>query len=129
MKKKTILLGFTALFLIVTTTLNATEKPAQSKGSELPENVKAVVEKSCFGCHNTASKNEDAKKELDFKKLEGLSKIQKIGAYKHIGEVLEKGEMPPKKFLERFPEKNISDVEKKLLMDWAKNEAESLVKN
>jgi len=55
--------------------------------------------------------------------------MKKISAYKHIGEVVEKNEMPPKKFLERKPESKLTELEKKTLMDWAKKEAEALVKN
>jgi hypothetical protein len=36
--------------------------------------------------------------------------------------------MPPAKFLEKFPDKKLTDAEKKKLMDWAKNEAKSLMK-
>nr|WP_256999039.1 hypothetical protein [Draconibacterium orientale] len=33
-----------------------------------------------------------------------------------------------KKFLERFPDKALSDDHKQLLLDWSKKEAEALVK-
>lgn len=100
-----------------------------TKKDKMPENVKAVVKKSCFGCHNTDSKNEDAKEELDFKKLGNLSIIKKIGSYKEIGEAVEEGEMPPKKFLQRYPDKALSADDKKLLLNWSKKEAEALVKS
>jgi uncharacterized membrane protein len=126
MKKKSILsVLFVGLFMIVVLA-NADNEP--NKTASMPDDVKAVIEKSCFGCHNTDSKNDDAKKDLNFKKLDDLSTIKKIGTYKGIGETLEKGEMPPKKFLERFPDKQLTDDEKKLLMDWSKKEAEALVK-
>ena len=73
--------------------------------------------------------NEDAKEELDFKKLDTLSDLKKIGAYKHISEVIEKDEMPPKKVLEKRPQMKLTDDEKKTLMAWAKKEAETLVKS
>ena len=65
----------------------------------------------------------------DFKKLGDLSVIRKIGAYKEIGETVEEGEMPPKKFLQRYPDKSLTDDERKLLMNWSKKEAELLVKS
>jgi hypothetical protein len=55
--------------------------------------------------------------------------MKKISAYKHIGEVVEENEMPPKKFLEKRPEKKITDEEKQILIAWAKKEAETLVKS
>lgn len=95
----------------------------------MPDNVKAIIDKSCFGCHNTDSKNEDAKEDLDFKELDSLSDLKKISAYKHIGDVVKKNEMPPEKVLEKRPEMKLTKEEKKTLIDWAKKEAETLVKS
>ena len=123
MKKTSVLF----LFLVAATLVFANPDSGQ-KVKTMPDNVKAIIENSCYGCHNSESRNEDAKEELSFDKLDDLSKIKKIGSYKHIGETLEKNEMPPKRFLEKFPDKKLSDDEKKILMDWAKKEAEALVK-
>ncbi|MEN8115804.1 MAG: heme-binding domain-containing protein [Bacteroidota bacterium] len=128
MKKKSILSVFVALLFAVSLMATASEKPGKTHLDKMPDDVKAVIEKSCFGCHNTGSKNEDAKEALDFKKLDKLSKIQKIGAYKKIGDTIEEGEMPPKKFLEKYPDRKLTDKEKKLLIEWSKKEAEALVK-
>ncbi|WP_347840617.1 heme-binding domain-containing protein [uncultured Draconibacterium sp.] len=117
---------FVSVFVIVSFIAIGSDKP--EKKSVMPENVKAVIDKSCFGCHNTDSKNEDGKDALDFKKLDSLSKIKQISAYKEISEVVEENDMPPKKFLERFPEKALSDADKKVLIEWSKKEAETLVK-
>ena len=51
-----------------------------------------------------------------------------ISAYKDIQETIEKNEMPPKKFLEKYPDRALSEDQKKMLIEWAKKEAESLVK-
>jgi uncharacterized membrane protein len=127
MKTKNIFSLFLAAFLVISIIASGSDKP--TKSNPMPDKVKAVIEKSCFGCHNTASKNEDAKEELDFKQFDSLSLIKKVGAYKKIGETIEEGEMPPKKFLAKFPEKKLTDEEKQLLMDWSKTEAEALVKS
>lgn len=127
MRKKRITLVLIASFFTLSTVVSGSDNP--TKGAAMPDNVKAVIEKSCFGCHNTDSRNEDAKKELDFKKLDGLSIMKKIGAYSEIGKAIEKGEMPPKKFIEKYPDKKLTDDEKKLLLSWSKKEAEDLVKN
>ena len=115
-----------ALFFVLSLVALGTNKPTKSKG--MPNNVKEVIQNSCYGCHNTDSRNEDGKKELDFNKLDSLSKIKMISTYKEISEVLEKNEMPPKKFLERFPDKALSEDHKQLLLDWSKKEAEAVVK-
>jgi len=107
----------------------AIEKPTVTSASELPENVQAIINKSCWGCHNTNSKNDDAKEDLDFKKLDDLSLMKKISAYKHIGETVEGNDMPPKRFLEKYPDKKLTAEEKQVLIAWAKKEAETLVKS
>ncbi len=129
MRKKSLISGLVVLFLFASAVVFAVERPTVTSVSEMPENVKAIIKKSCFGCHNTDSKNEDAKEELDFKKLNGLSLMKKISAYKHIGETVEENEMPPKKFLEKYTDKKLTAEEKQVLIEWAKKEAEALVKS
>lgn len=106
---------------------SATETQTDSKVISMPDDVKAVIEKSCFGCHNTDSKNDKAKEKLDLKTLDSLSASKMIHALKEINEVVEENEMPPEKFLAKFPDKKLTDAEKKLLMDWANNEAKALM--
>lgn len=116
------------VFMFVTMLAAAVENPAKAKPVDMPDDVKAVIEKSCFGCHNTDSKNDKAKDKLDLKTLGDLDTPKMIHALKEINEVLEKNEMPPEKFLERFPDKKLTDAEKKILMSWADSQAKSLMK-
>ncbi len=82
MKKKRFLPGLiVALFLaslMVTTAL----KPAVKTSGEVPEDVQAVIKGKCFGCHNTESRNDKAKEKLVFDKLDSLSMVERIGAFK-----------------------------------------------
>jgi hypothetical protein len=128
MKTKFSVTTLLIVFVLSSFTLSTKDLPT-TKDEGIPENIQAVINKSCFGCHNSDSKNEDAKEELDFKKLEKLSKIKKISAYKNIAETVEEEKMPPKKFLDRYPDKKLTDEEKKALIDWAKKEAMALVKS
>lgn len=128
MKQKSITFVFVTIFLIATFAISAIEKPSETYAKKMPDKIKVIVEKSCYGCHNTDSKNEDAKEDLDFKTFDGLSKVKMVHALKEIVEVVEKDEMPPKKFLQRFPEKALSSEEKKTLVDWGRNEAKGLMK-
>ncbi len=107
--------------------LTATEKTPSKLFSDMPENVKAVVDKSCFGCHNTEGRNEEAKEKLNFSTLDELSTVKKLATLKHIGETVEKKEMPPQKFLERFPDKALTENEVKVLTEWVKNSTASLM--
>jgi len=125
--KSSLVLLFVGLFSL-SLVANEGKKPAKYHPVRMTDEVKSIIENKCFGCHNTDSKNDKAKEDLDFKTLDGLSTMKKISTYKDIQEVLEKKEMPPEKFLERFPDKNVTEDERKALMEWAKKEAESLVK-
>jgi hypothetical protein len=129
MKKKSLTSVLTVLFLFVAVSAMSTEKPTKKSPEQMPDNVKAIIDKSCFGCHNTNSKNEDAKESLDFKKITGLSDIKKISAYKNIGETVGDNDMPPKRFLKKYPDKALTDKEKQELIAWAKKEAEAIVKS
>jgi cytochrome c553 len=116
------------VFLFAAFMATASENQAKAKTVDMPENVKAIIEKSCFGCHNTDSKNDKAKDKLDLKTLGDLETSKMIHALKEISEVVEENDMPPAKFLERFPDKKLTDAEKKTLMDWADSQAKSLMK-
>jgi uncharacterized membrane protein len=116
------------VFLFASFLASAAEIPTESKAVKMPDDVKAIIDKSCFGCHNTDSKNDKAKEKLDLKTIDSLDKSKMIHALKEIAETVEESEMPPAKFLEKFPDKKLTDAEKKTLMDWANNEAKSLMK-
>lgn len=106
----------------------ATEKPAETKTVKMPNDVKAIIDKSCFGCHNNDSKNDKAKEKLNLSTFDTLTKNKMIASYRKMAETVEENEMPPAKFLERFPDKKLTDAEKLVLMNWAKNEAKGLLK-
>ena len=126
MRNKSLVLAI-ALVLIVTLISAMNEKKPATEGMT-PE-VKALVDKTCFGCHNVNSRNQEAKDKLNFSTFDELSKMQKIGKLKDISKAVKEGEMPPKKFLERNPDKKLTDAEVKLLTDWVKTETKALKKN
>jgi len=127
MKRKSVFLGLLLSFGFLAITALANNGDSKSKNSAMPENIKAIVDNKCFGCHNDESKNDDAKKDLNFSTFDELSKMSQISAYKKITEVLEEQKMPPQKFLEHFPDKNITAEERTALLEWAQNEAKALV--
>ena len=127
MKKMNVIAGLFLTFVFTSFILTASESEPQNPPTKMPDNVKAIIDKSCFACHNSDSENEDAREELNFTTFDKLSKIGKIGALKHIGETVEEGEMPPRRFLERNPDKKLTENEVKVLTDWVKKEATALV--
>ncbi len=117
-----------AAFLFSSFLVSASGFQTETKTLKMPDDVKAIIEKSCFGCHNTDSKNDKAKEKLDLKTLDSQTKNKMIASLKDISETIEENEMPPAKFLEKNPDKKLTDAEKKILMDWANSEAKALMK-
>lgn len=121
---------FLMLFAAAAFLISASLISKSSQSPEgLPDEISKIVEKSCYGCHNTDSKNEDAKEDLDFNTLNDLKKVKKITTLRDIAEVMEKDEMPPKKFLENYPDRKPTEKEKATLMKWAQKESEALIGN
>lgn len=96
-------------------------------GLEFPEDVSEILDKSCFGCHNVESSNDKSKKGLLLDQLPELSKSKMIGKLSDIAEVVEKSEMPPEKFLDKYPDKALTEGEAKRLKEWAEQAAEDLL--
>jgi hypothetical protein len=93
---------------------------------EIPENINAIFEKSCFGCHNSESRNDKAKEKFMIDKLTKLKKSKLAAKLSEIGEVMEEGEMPPEKFAAKYPDKVPSAEDTKILIEWANKTADSL---
>ncbi len=128
MNYKSIISLVLVVFLFASVSVSASEKPQPLKPVNMPDDIKSIIDKSCFGCHNTDSKNDKAKEKLDLKTIDSLDKSKMIHALKEIAETVEESEMPPAKFLEKFPDKKLTDAEKKKLMDWANSEAKAMMK-
>ena len=93
-------------------------------GLNMPADVKSIVDHSCYGCHNTDSKNEKGKKKLNFDSFgSDYSAIKSSGKLKEIAKVTMDGDMPPSKFLEHYPEKALDDNQRALINDWFRIEA------
>lgn len=93
---------------------------------EIPENVQSVIDKSCYGCHNSESQNEKGVKKLQWDKLGDMKTHKLIGKLTDIADVTANSDMPPAKFLEKKPEATPTAVEKKILTDWAESTAKKL---
>ena len=92
----------------------------------IPENISAIFDKSCYGCHNSESSNEKAKATLMIDKLGDLKKSKLSSKLYKIVWELENGKMPPKKFAAKYPDKVPSVEETTTLIDWAEVAKESL---
>jgi len=93
-----------------------------------PKKVKAVIDKSCYGCHSEKGKSDDAKDALRWDMLGEYDNGKLVSVMDAIIEVIEKEEMPPKKMIEKKPEIKPTEKEYAALMKWAEKEADKLLK-
>jgi len=95
---------------------------------EFSKEVRAIIDLKCLGCHNPTAKNEKAKAKLQWDSLALYPKAKQIARLDDVIEVLEKGSMPPAKFLTYKPEAKLTEAEVKVLTDWANTTADRLLK-
>lgn len=129
-------IAFTVLGLVIVATVTAfvldegnvpSEKKVSMESLEVVKPTAAdVIDNKCYGCHNSESKNEKGRKKLSFDTFDELSTAKKIAKYEGIHEVVSEGEMPPEKFLNKYPDKALTDEEKEILLGWAKSEGDKL---
>ena len=95
---------------------------------DMPANVKAIVDNSCNGCHNSGSQNEKAKKKLSFDNLNSLKTFQLVGTLQKIYTEVDSSKMPPPRFLQKYPEHALSESDKQVLLSWANETNKKLMK-
>jgi mono/diheme cytochrome c family protein len=126
-----VLLPLAALLVLLTAFQPDNGVPSQSAVPSdefsIPEDVSAIFDKSCFGCHNSESQSEKARKKLSIDKLGELSKAKLVGKLGEIEEVVEKNEMPPEKFITKYPDKKLTEEESIRLVEWAEKAADDLL--
>jgi hypothetical protein len=132
MKKFSFLLVISAFVIVCFSQLTSTKattayNSGHSDDYAFPEDIKAVIDKSCFGCHSQDGKSDEAKDALRWDLMGEYDKEKLISVLDEIIEVIEKQEMPPEKFLERKPEVKPTEAEYAALMEWAEAEAEKLL--
>lgn len=93
--------------------------------NEFPEDVAKILKVHCMDCHVTTSKNDKAKKKLNFDKWDELNMLKKTGKLNDIVEVVKEGEMPPEKYLNHYPEKKLTEEQTKTLVKWAEKTMDS----
>lgn len=94
----------------------------------IPTEINSIIDKSCFGCHNAESANDKGKEKLSIDKLHELSKAKLIAKLDGIAEAVGKNEMPPEKFLSKYPDKALTKEEAGKLKEWAESASAELMK-
>ena len=88
------------------------------KSKPIPAAVTAILEKSCIGCHS-ADGSSLAKMHVNFTEWGEYSAEELTSTGQDIAKILNKGKMPPKKFLKKYPEAKLTEEEKTTLIKWA----------
>ena len=90
---------------------------------DVPDNVKAILDRSCLPCHG-ADGSGKAKMKWNYEKMPDYSKTKLISKLVKVSEKVEADKMPPPKNVKKNPDRKLSNDEKKLLMEWADSAAE-----
>jgi len=99
--------------------------PQETNGFTIPGNIQSIMDKSCLPCHGTDG-NSKAKMKWNYDKMTGMKTSKMVGKLSKIATKVEKGKMPTKKFNEKYPDKRLTDDERKALVDWARTYASEL---
>ena len=101
--------------------------PNTNPAGEIPEEVNKVLVSSCYDCHTTNAKNQDARDALDFEKWDDYRVTKKIGLLGKINQLVEEDKMPPAKYLGFKPDRKLSEMQKQLISDWTRKESSALM--
>ena len=63
-----------------------------------------------------------------FDKLHHLSKAKIVAKLSDISDVVAEGDMPPKKFLAKYPDKGLTEEQAKALKAWADSTSDEMMK-
>ncbi len=81
--------------------------------------IKTIIDQKCYDCHSPEGDDEKAREELLWTELPKMDKIDQVYALDAIIESIEKGDMPPEKYIKKHPEAKLSAEEAKILIKWA----------
>jgi cytochrome c551/c552 len=119
-------LTFSALSFTEGKDITAPQKSNSDTSFEMPDDVQAIVDNSCYGCHNSESKNTKGKMKLKFDKMPKMSKGKLIGKLSKISKSVTKGKMPPEKAVNKHPEMALSKDDVTTLTTWANDFSKKL---
>ena len=78
MKNVSVILGVIAIAAILQSNVmninSIEENNFRTSKIEMPEDIKTIVDKSCYGCHNKESRSEKGKEKLKWDALDEISK-------------------------------------------------------
>ena len=66
---------------------------------------------------------------MNLSKWNDLSAAKKVGRLQDIEDILKKGEMPPAKYVDKYPDRAPSKEQKDTIIKWAEDESNKLLGN
>ena len=123
MKKQIVLVVATGILFLFFQSF----RPETPAADAIPDEISTILKTSCYDCHSTAKGSEKPLKAVDFEQWDQYRLSKQIGLLGDIGKMVEKGKMPPGKYLENKPDRKLSESQVKLLADWTKQEADKLM--
>jgi hypothetical protein len=143
--KKKIFVSLCSVFVVI-----QFFRPARNEGTaygendytqaiNVPEDIKKIVEVSCFDCHSNKTNYkwyhniqpfawwmnhhvEEGKGELNFSEFKTYKDRRKRHKLEETGEMVEEGEMPMDSYLWMHDEAKLNEAQKKQLIEWAQIE-------
>lgn len=132
-----IALGVVIPLVVMQVVRPSRENPAVTGDIVAPPEVKSVLKKACYDCHSNESvwpwysnvapvswlvvrDVNEGRKHLNFSVWETYEPGRKTHKLEEIEGEVSEGEMPMAIYVPLHPEAKLSDAEKKLLVDWAK---------
>ena len=100
--------------------------PQEVSGFTVPDNIRPILDKSCLPCHGADGKGK-AKMKWNYEKMKEMKTSKLVSKLSKIASKVKKGKMPTKKFIKKYPDRNLTDEEKNTLINWAENYADQLV--
>ena len=90
------------------------------------DTVQVILEKSCLPCHGIDG-SKKAKMKWNFEKMPDMKVSKQVSKLNKIASVVKDEKMPTSKFIKKYPDRNLTNEERKLLITWAEEQAEKLV--
>jgi hypothetical protein len=119
--------AFLTLAAFTYTSGSDTNPPQEKAAAVFPEEVQKILETSCFDCHSDASSNVKSKGKLNFSKWGDLSDTKKVGKMEAINEEIKEGNMPPEKYVSKYPDHALTQEGKDLINQWVTTESAKLM--
>ncbi len=124
MKYLLLALAFSALSLTImsftdTNNKTVTKYSGNDVSFEIPDDVQAIIDNSCYGCHNNDSRSDKSKNKLNFDNMPTMKTSKQVSKLMKISKVVRKGKMPVEKFIAKYPDKALSKDQTETLASWA----------